>query len=153
MNETFVSLGGVSKAVCAQLDMQPRPGTYTLLLSSATDAVIQVGRLGNLRLQPPAAHSGREEFVLASLITSAPAKRPHWHIDYLRKRTKLKGAWVCYDEKSWEHRWARRFSLMPGASMPMPLFGSSDCDCESHLFFPEGKMTKWMWGSECCLMP
>ncbi len=30
---------------------QPRPGTYALLLSSATDAVIRVGQLGSLRLR------------------------------------------------------------------------------------------------------
>lgn len=32
--------------------VQPRPGTYALLLSSATYTVIRVGRLGKLR--PPA---------------------------------------------------------------------------------------------------
>ena len=33
-------------------DFESRLGTYALLLSSATDAVIPVGRLGDLRLQP-----------------------------------------------------------------------------------------------------
>jgi Uri superfamily endonuclease len=32
--------------------VQSRPGTYALLLLSATDQLICVGRLGNLRLQP-----------------------------------------------------------------------------------------------------
>jgi hypothetical protein len=32
--------------------VQSRLGTYALLLASATDALIRVGRLGNLRLQP-----------------------------------------------------------------------------------------------------
>jgi hypothetical protein len=32
--------------------IQSRPGTYALLLSSVSDAVIRIGRLGNLRLQP-----------------------------------------------------------------------------------------------------
>jgi Uri superfamily endonuclease len=32
--------------------IQSSPGTYALLLSSATDAVIRIGRLGDLRLQP-----------------------------------------------------------------------------------------------------
>ena len=31
---------------------ETRPGPYALLLSSTTDAVIRVGRLGNLRIQP-----------------------------------------------------------------------------------------------------
>jgi len=32
--------------------IQPSPGTYALLLSSATDSSIRVGRLGDLRLRP-----------------------------------------------------------------------------------------------------
>jgi len=31
---------------------QAIPGTYALLIASVTDAVIRVGRLGNLRLRP-----------------------------------------------------------------------------------------------------
>jgi Uri superfamily endonuclease len=36
----------------ARTGVQPSPGTYALLLPSAKDVVIQVGRLGALRLQP-----------------------------------------------------------------------------------------------------
>ena len=64
-----------------------------------------------------------------------PAERPHWHIDYLRKKTTLEAVWSCYDRKSREHAWAKRFAAMPGASVPMVGFGASDCDCESHLFY------------------
>ena len=32
--------------------IQPSPGTYALLFSSATDQLIRVGQLGSLRLQP-----------------------------------------------------------------------------------------------------
>jgi Uri superfamily endonuclease len=64
-----------------------------------------------------------------------PAERPHWHIDYLRKKTTLEAVWFRYDLKSREHDWAIRFAAMPGASVPMIGFGASDCGCESHLFF------------------
>jgi Uri superfamily endonuclease len=64
-----------------------------------------------------------------------PAERPHWHIDYLRKKTTLEAVWFCYNRKPREHAWAKRFAAMPGASVPMAGFGSSDCGCESHLFF------------------
>ncbi len=122
------------------INVSPDRGTYALLLSSATDAVIQVGRLGSLRLRPgyyvyigSALGSGGVRARLAHHMRSA--ERPHWHIDYLRAKTALEGAWVCYDHTSRECQWARRFGLMPGASVPMVGFGSSDCDCESHLFF------------------
>jgi Uri superfamily endonuclease len=66
-----------------------------------------------------------------------PAERPHWHIDYLRFHTTLEEIWFCYDPKSREHDWAIRLAGLPGASMPLAGFGSSDCECESHLLFFE----------------
>jgi Uri superfamily endonuclease len=43
--------------------------------------------------------------------------------------------WFSYDRTSWEHRWAQCLSVQRGASVPLAGFGSSDCTCESHLFF------------------
>ena len=34
--------------------------------------------------------------------------------------------------------WAAAVARLPGASVPMEGFGSSDCDCETHLFWFEG---------------
>src|SRR5271157_4044401 len=120
--------------------VQLRPGTYALLLSLATDAIIRIGRLGDLRLQPgfyvyvgSALGPGGVKARLAHHLR--PAERPHWHIDYLGKKLKLEGIWFCYGRKRREHSWARHFSSMPGALVPMTGFGSSDCACESHLFF------------------
>jgi Uri superfamily endonuclease len=122
--------------------IQSRPGTYALLLSSAADAVIQIGRLGDLRLQP-----GYYVYVGSALGPGGvrgrlghhmrPANRTHWHIDYLRAKTILEAVWFCDNRKSREHDWAKRFAAMPGASVPMAGFGASDCDCESHLFYFE----------------
>lgn len=41
--------------------------------------------------------------------------------------------WIRYDPKQLEHRWARIVSQMPGTS-PVKRFGSSDCNCQTHLF-------------------
>lgn len=122
---------------------RPRRSTYALLLSSATDELIRVGRLGNLRLQP-----GYYVYVGSALGPGGlrarlahhmrPAERPHWHIDYLRAKTTLERVWFCYNRKSREHDWAKRFAAMTGASVPMAVFGSSDCGCEAHLFFFKG---------------
>jgi Uri superfamily endonuclease len=61
--------------------------------------------------------------------------RPHWHIDYLKPHVSVREVWLSYDRKRREHLWARFLSSMPGISVPMPGFGSSDCGCEAHLFF------------------
>jgi Uri superfamily endonuclease len=124
----------------AATSFQPDPGTYALLISSATDQLIRIGRLGNLRLQ-----RGFYVYVGSALGPGGvrgrlghhmrPAERPHWHIDYLRKKTTLEAVWFCYNRKPREHTWVKRFAAMPGASVPLAGFGSSDCDCESHLFF------------------
>jgi Uri superfamily endonuclease len=63
------------------------------------------------------------------------AERPHWHIDYLRLHTTLEEIWCSYGRKSREHVWAMCFAGMPGVSIPLAGFGSSDCGCETHLFF------------------
>jgi len=128
-----------SNTVFAPTSFQSRPGTYALLLSSATDAVVLIGRLGNLRLQPDyyvyvgsALGSGGVRGRLAHHMR--PAERPHWHIDYLRAKTTLEAVWFRYHGKSLEHAWAKRFAAMPRASVPMIGFGSSDCGCGSHLY-------------------
>lgn len=94
--------------------IQPSPGTYALLLSSATDSVIRVGRLGDLRLQP-----GYYVYVGSALGSGGvrgrlghhmrPAERPHWHIDYLRKKTTLEAVWCRYAQKSLECQWGKAF--------------------------------------------
>jgi Uri superfamily endonuclease len=124
----------------ALANVEARPGSYALLLSSATETVIPIGRLGNLRLQPgfyvyigSALGPGGVRARLAHHTRRAAC--PHWHIDYLKLHTRLEAVWFCYGRKRLEHIWARHCSKMPGASVPMAGFGSSDCDCESHLFF------------------
>jgi Uri superfamily endonuclease len=121
-------------------EISARPGTYFLLLSSSTEAMIRVGQLGSLRLQPgfyvyvgSALGPGGVRARLAHHLRLA--EHPRWHIDYLRSHMTPKEVWFCYDRKSLEHGWAHCFATMRGVSAPMAGFGSSDCDCKSHLFF------------------
>src|SRR5208337_3227365 len=72
--------------------LEALPGTYALLLSTASDAEIRVGRLGDMRLQ-----SGFYVYVGSALgpggvrarvnhhMRASP--RHHWHIDYVRPQT------------------------------------------------------------------
>jgi len=119
-----------------------RPGTYVLVLSSRSTDLIQIGRLGALQFQ-----SGFYVYVGSALGPGGvrarlahhlkASRRPHWHIDYLRTHTKLEE--ICYplDTRRLEHVWAKHIGLAEGASVPLVGFGSTDCGCESHVFFFE----------------
>src|SRR5271157_5103178 len=119
-----------------------RPGTYVLVLSSRSTDLIQVGRLGALQLQ-----SGFYLYVGSALGPGGvrarlahhlkPSCRPHWHIDYLRAHTSVEE--ICYrlDTRRLEHVWAEHIRVTEGASVPLVGFGSTDCGCESHLFFEQ----------------
>ena len=126
---------------------QARPGTYVLVLSSRSTDLIQIGRLGALRLQ-----SGFYVYVGSALGPGGVrarlahhrklSRRPHWHIDYLRAHTRLEE--ICYrlDTRRLEHVWAEHIKLTEGAAVPLVSFGSTDCGCESHLFFFERRPSR-----------
>ena len=120
--------------------MRSEHGTYIFVLKSTKSAPIRVGRLGILQLQPgfyvyiDSAHGpGGLQARLAHHLKATA--RPRWHIDYLRAHTGLVEVWYSYDRNRWECRWADCLRRMRGASMPVKGFGSSDCQCGSHLFF------------------
>ena len=64
-----------------------------------------------------------------------PVKRPHWHIDYLRRETECVAVWYVYDTVRQECAWVAAFSTLVGSKIPLSGFGSSDCTCSAHLFF------------------
>ena len=115
------------------------PGSYALVLASAITARIIVGRLGVLKLQP-----GHYVYVgsvfgpggLRARIEHHQhrVEHPHWHIDYLRRYTRLIWVWYCSGARC-EHSWATQLRAISGATVPMPGFGSSDCQCDAHLFW------------------
>lgn len=66
-----------------------------------------------------------------------PAKKPHWHIDYLKVHAVIFEVWTIASTQVYEHEWATTLANLPDASVPMGRFGSSDCDCIAHLIhFP-----------------
>lgn len=122
------------------LEIDTHPGTYALLLQADRRQIVQVGRLGRLTVEP-----GCYVYVGSALGPggmrarvghhSRLAARPHWHIDYLRRAATLRAVWYAYDSVRREHAWADIFARMPGASIPLPGFGASDCTCPAHLYF------------------
>ena len=120
--------------------VEPKPGTYALILACAGNVRIQVGRMGTLRLQP-----GYYVYLGSALGPGGVrarlahhhklSTRPHWHIDYLRAHTQIHCVWFIYDARRREHQWAGVMRTLSGAEIPLPGFGASDCDCRSHLYF------------------
>ena len=114
-------------------------GTYILILRSAATRRIRVGRLGNLQLCPGYYVYIGSAFGPGGLRARIDhhqrlAKRPHWHIDYLRRHTRLDSVLYRCGEHA-EHTWAAHIGALPGVVVVLPGFGSSDCGCDTHLYW------------------
>lgn len=114
-------------------------GTYLLILQLESEQIgIEIGRrllldfrLGYYGYVGSALGAGG----LASRLKrhAAVNKRHHWHIDYLLSYAVLKGALVKADMHRLECDWSIWMSRQVVESIAR--FGSSDCTCQSHLFY------------------
>ncbi len=66
--------------------------------------------------------------------------KSHWHIDTLRRVARVQD--ICYLAAPWitvgqrlECLWSQALASLPGATVPVPGFGASDCrlGCPAHL--------------------
>jgi Uri superfamily endonuclease len=127
-----------------EIDMAPTgrsldatPGTYALLLDLEEAAELEVGRLGRIRFDSPFYLYFGSAFGPGGLRARLghhlrAARRPHWHIDYLRRVAGVRAAWYSGESTRLECTWVDAASTLRGASL-VPGFGSSDCGCRSHL--------------------
>lgn len=120
-------------------------GSYVLVLRSAGIFQQQIGRLGQF--------SGQKGYYLyvgsafgpggvkARVSRHADKTRPvRWHIDYLKPHIELVEIWYSHDPRHREHQWVKLIHKLSD-EMPMKGFGSSDCNCYSHLFYFSNKPT------------
>ena len=124
--------------------MNNHRGTYAIVLKPTAESSIKVGKLGLLRVQ-----SGYYIYVgsafgpggLKARIAHHKRRshRSRWHIDYLRAVTEICEVWYTYDPKSREHQWAETLAAAKASSTPFPGFGSSDCNCMTHLYYFKSK--------------
>ncbi len=120
-------------------ELLPSPGTYVLLMHSRERRDLVVGRLGALALRPgwyvyvgsALGPGGVRARVRRHLRTP---RRPHWHLDALLPHVRVMGLWVGYGPERRECAWAAALGGLPGAGVPLPGFGASDCRCRAHLF-------------------
>jgi Uri superfamily endonuclease len=118
-------------------------GTYVLLLRLDNPGLIRVGRLGEYvfpagwYVYVGSAHGpgGLATRLARHRRRAADGKRLRWHVDYLLERAYLVEVWSVVSGQRLECEWARVFVDAPGAEIPVPRFGSSDCRCPAHLIY------------------
>ncbi|MBN1119700.1 MAG: GIY-YIG nuclease family protein [Anaerolineae bacterium] len=130
-------------------------GTYVLIVEVDGAFRGQVGKLGEVVLPEGiyayvgSAHGsgGLRARVLRHLRAD---KCLHWHIDTLTELYPVREVWVTMSPDRLECRWSRLLENLPGIDVPAPGFGSSDCDCQSHLYaIPELRLDV-VWESLGC---
>ncbi len=119
------------------------PGTYILILHLPLKQSIGVGRLGEFDF--PAGHylyvgSALGPGGLAARLgrhrklAGNSNKRLHWHVDFLREQAQLLEVWYRQQPQRLEHKWANAIGRLADTIVLVPGFGSSDCNCSSHLY-------------------
>lgn len=110
-------------------------GTYVLFIHVPYNSVLNIGELGKLSLKAGyyayvgSALSGLKKRVGRHLKRE---KTLHWHIDYLLTRAQVVDVVQAQSETRKECEIARDLiKYFPCVQD----FGSSDCNCRSHLFF------------------
>lgn len=115
-----------------------KAGIYNLIIKLSKDKEIKIGRLGTFvfpkgfYVYTGSAQNGLEKRIDRHLSRN---KKFHWHIDYLLSYTEivqvLRYAGVKKDECKLNHLIAKS----SGAAPVVVKFGSSDCNCVTHLYY------------------
>ena len=119
---------------------EKKAGTYALVMKMAGEASFPVGRLGTFTFPSGFYIYTGSAFGSGGLKARVGrhlhhSKKCRWHVDYLRKFAEVKEIWYTFHPEKVECRWSEIFQTMRGVRIICPGFGSSDCRCESHLFF------------------
>ena len=119
--------------------MLSEKGTYALILQTDANKNIRIGRLGVMALTPgyyvyvgSAFGPGGLKARLSHHLKRA--ERPHWHIDYLRRFTRVIEVWYSADAVRRERDWVIRMQDLPRMEIAHAGFGASDSKDASHLF-------------------
>ena len=114
-------------------------GSYILLAELATGKDIFTGKLGCVSFPKAAyAYVGSDMNGLRARLVRhlREEKKLHWHIDYFLRETEIEEIILCQAEERVECSLAQ---ALAGEFQSIPGFGSSDCKCQSHLYFAHGQ--------------
>ncbi|MBC7128305.1 MAG: GIY-YIG nuclease family protein [Thermoplasmatales archaeon] len=108
-------------------------GCYILLIEIEKDKKIKIGKRGIYFKRGYYAYVGSAMNSIEKRLERhlRMEKRKRWHIDYLLEKGKIKK--IFYKESKFKEECdiARKFDSFEF----IPKFGSSDCQCKSHLFY------------------
>ena len=121
-------------------------GSYIIVIFLPIDKIIEIGALGELSFP-----SGFYNYIGSAMgnastslenrikrhISPPEDKKIHWHIDYLLKDQEclIKRIYIIPSQQRLECFLAREIQEVSDSSVTN--FGSSDCECESHLLYFE----------------
>ncbi|MCX6651977.1 MAG: GIY-YIG nuclease family protein [Methanomassiliicoccales archaeon] len=111
-------------------------GAYVLLVHLRRGQSIRVGSLGEHHFpRGTYAYVGSAMGGLEGRLRRhlSPRKKVHWHIDHLASKGDIVGAFVVPSIRKEECLLNEQISRLPGSRAVVEGFGSSDCDCQSHL--------------------
>ena len=120
--------------MCYSMDLLK--GIYVLIFLLHENTIVSVGALGEIFFEKGlyayigSAQGGLNQRLNRHLRRS---KKKFWHLDYLLDNDCVRILKVFHKnaDKSEECKHAEKLFLL---GMPIKDFGSSDCNCESHLF-------------------
>lgn len=117
-----------------------KPGTYLLLFESGKHDEVKIGKAGVLQVRPGFYLYVGSAFSPGGLRArlarhTREDKRNHWHIDYLSRHLQLVEIWFTDTPRQIEHQVAGFISSHLEVGLPLIGFGSSDCECDTHLFY------------------
>ena len=110
-------------------------GCYLLLIKLSEEEKMKVGKLGTFSFQPGiycyvgSGMNGLDQRVRRHLSED---KKKYWHVDYFLEEGEVIATVKVRTEKDMECELNRFISNLAEAT-PAKGFGSSDCNCESHL--------------------
>ena len=120
------------------------PGIYHLIIYLPSDRNIEVGKLGRYNfptgyyVYTGSAMRGLDQRIARHLRSD---KHLHWHIDYLLQHGQIVDVITRMTKEHHECQFNQMIMYLPECQIPVKGFGSSDCDCLSHLTFFEKKPT------------
>ena len=117
-------------------------GIYHLLIHLPENTNVQVGKLGSFHF--PAGYyvyTGSALRGLESRISRhrRREKRLHWHIDYLLQHGRVIDVITYKTIERLECCFSQKILSLPDCEILVKGFGSSDCNCISHLIYFQEK--------------
>jgi len=124
-------------------------GAYILLLRIPARTRVRVGKLGTYSFP-----KGTYAYVGTAMNGLEPRvrrhfsgeKKVHWHIDHLLERGEAVQAILVPSEIRLECLLNRLVDGLPGSRRIVKGFGSSDCDCHSHLHLIPSRSMRFLEG-------